>query len=213
MSILSSAGRLDKNSLSRPISSRSAEVKQPGGGGSPHPSGRRIEMTTSALSPGPRNLALQRQADCQLGGEHVVYFYHESVSLLEALCDFVGPALGAGNAAVIIATKVHCDGLQHRLTARGLDTQKASRQGRYVALDATEILSKIMVEGMPDGARFFEVVGGTIARTRALLKGANPEIVAFGEMVSLLWTEGKIEAAIRLEQLWNELAKKHSLSL
>jgi PAS domain S-box-containing protein len=170
-------------------------------------------MTTSALSPGPRNLAPQRQADCQLGGEHVVYFYHESVSLLETLCDFVGPVLGAGNAAVIIATKVHCDGLQHRLTARGLDTQKASRQGRYVALDATEILSKIMVEGMPDGARFFEVVGGTIARTRALLKGANPEIAAFGEMVSLLWTEGKIEAAIRLEQLWNELAKNHSFSL
>ena len=213
MSMLSSAGRLDKNSLSRPISSRSAAVKQPGGDGSPHPSGRRIEMTTSALSPGPRNLALQRQADCQLGGEHVVYFYHESVSLLETLCDFVGPVLGAGNAAVIIATKVHCDGLQQRLTARGVDTQRASKQGRYVALDAPEILSKIMVEGMPEDARFFEVVGGTIARTGALLKGANPEIAIFGEMVSLLWTEGKIEAAIRLEQLWNELAKKHSFSL
>jgi PAS domain S-box-containing protein len=32
-------------------------------------------------------------------------------------------------------------------------------------------------------------------------------------MVSLLWTEGKVEAAVRLEQLWNELAKKHSFSL
>jgi PAS domain S-box-containing protein len=156
---------------------------------------------------------LQRQADCQLGGEHVVYFYQESDSLLEALCDFIGPALGAGNAAVIIATKVHRDGLQQRLTARGLDTQSASKEGRYVALDTPETLSKIMVEGMPDGARFFEVVGETIARTRALLKGASPEIAVFGEMVSLLWTEGKIEAAIRLEQLWNELAKKHSFSL
>jgi PAS domain S-box-containing protein len=66
---------------------------------------------------------------------------------------------------------------------------------------------------MPDGARFFEVVGGTIARTRALLKPASPEIVVFGELVSLLWKEGKIEAAIRLEQLWNELAKKHPFSL
>src|ERR1700687_650381 len=213
MSMLSSAGRLDKNSLSRPISSCSAAVKQPGGGGSPHPSGRRIEMTTSALSPGPRNLALQRQADCQLGGEPVVYFYQESDSLLEALCNFVGPALGAGNAAVIIATKVHCDGLQQRLTARGVDTQRASKQGRYVALDAREILSKIMVKGMPDASRFSEVVGGAIARTRALLKSENPEIAAFGEMVSLLWTEGNIDAAIRLEQLWNELAKKHSFSL
>jgi PAS domain S-box-containing protein len=170
-------------------------------------------MTTSALSFDPRGLAFQRRPDSPLHGEHVVYFYQESDSLLEALCNFVGPALGAGNAAIIIATKVHREGLQHRLTGRGLDTQKASKQGRYVALDAPEILSKIMVKGMPDGARFFEVVGGTIARTRALLEPASPEIVLFGEMVSLLWTEGKIDAAIRLEQLWNELAKKHSFSL
>jgi PAS domain S-box-containing protein len=170
-------------------------------------------MTTSALSPDPRNLVLQQPPGSQFRGEHVVYFYQHSDSLLEALWNLIGPALGAGNAAVIIATKVHCDGLQHRLTTRGLDIQKAGKQGRYVALDACEILSKIMVDGMPDGSRFFEVVGGTIARTRALLKGARPEIAVFEEMVSLLWTEGKTEAAIRLEQLWNELALKYSFSL
>jgi PAS domain S-box-containing protein len=170
-------------------------------------------MTTSALSFDRRKLAFERRPDSPLQGEHVVYFYQESDSLLDALCSFVGPALDAGNAAVIIATKVHRDGLQHRLTARGLDIQKASQQGRYVALDAPEIKSKIMVEGMPDAARFFEVVGGTIARTSASLRPASPEIVVFGELVSLLWKEGKIEAAIRLEQLWNELAKKHSFSL
>ena len=171
-------------------------------------------MTTSESSFDPRKSAFEGQPGSPLQGEHVVYFYQESDSLLDALCNFVGPALlDPGNAAVILATKVHRDGLQHRLTARGLDTQKASKQGRYVALDAPEILSKIMVEGMPDGARFFKVVGGTIARTRALLESATPEIVVFGEMVSLLWKEGKIEAAIRLEQLWNELAKKHPFSL
>jgi signal transduction histidine kinase len=38
-------------------------------------------------------------------------------------------------------------------------------------------------------------------------------IVAFGEMVALLWAEGKCEAALRLEQLWNELARRHTFSL
>jgi PAS domain S-box-containing protein len=170
-------------------------------------------MTASSLSLDPRELAFQRRPDSRLQGEHIVYFYQQSDSLLEALCNFVGPVLGAGNAALIIATKVHREGLHHRLTNRGLDLQEASRQGRFVALDAREILSKIMVKGMPDASCFSEAVGGTIARTRALLKSENPEIAAFGEMVSLLWTEGKIDAAIRLEQLWNELAKKHSLSL
>ncbi len=170
-------------------------------------------MTTSALSPDPRNLALPWQAASALPGEHVAYFYQASHSLLEALCDFIGPALGAGNAAVIIATRVHVEGLEHRLRARGLDTHKACKQGRYVALDASETLAKIMLEGMPDASRFAEIVGGAIARTRASVKAARPEIAAFGEMVSLLWTEGKIDAAIRLEQLWNELANKHSFSL
>src|SRR6202521_522028 len=173
----------------------------------------KIEMTASSLSLDPRELAFQRRPDSRLQGEHIVYFYQQSDSLLEALCNFVGPVLGAGNAALIIATKVHREGLHHRLTNRGLDLQEASRQGRFVALGAREILSKIMVKGMPDASCFSEAVGGTIARTRALLKSENPEIAAFGEMVSLLWTEGKIDAAIRLEQLWNELAKKHSLSL
>ena len=145
--------------------------------------------------------------------EHVVYFYQESDSLLEALCDFIGPTLGAGHAAIIIASKMHRDGLHNRLMARGLDTQKAVKQGRLVELDAPEVLSSIMVDGMPDDTRFVEVVGGTIARTRAALNEVDSEIVIFGEMVSLLWLEGKTEAAIRLEQLWNELTKEHSFSL
>lgn len=170
-------------------------------------------MMTNALSPNPKNLALPWQAASTLPGQHVAYFYQASDSLLEALCDFIGPALGAGHAAIIIATKVHLEGLEHRLRARGLDTHKASKQGIYVALDASETLAKIMLEGMPDASRFAEIVGDAMARTRAAVKAAHPEIAAFGEMVSLLWTEGKIDAAIRLERLWNELANKHSFSL
>jgi PAS domain S-box-containing protein len=170
-------------------------------------------MTTNALSPDPRNLTLPWQATGAPQGDHVAYFYQTSDSLLEALCDFIGPALGAGSAAVIIAAKAHLEGLAERLRARGLDTHKANKQGRYVALDASETLAKIMLEGMPDASRFAEIVGGAIARTRASVKGPRLEIAAFGEMVSLLWTEGKIDAAIRLEQLWNELANKHCFSL
>jgi PAS domain S-box-containing protein len=170
-------------------------------------------MTASALSPGPRELLIRRQPGGLFQGDHVAYFYQESDSLLEALCDFIGDALRAGSAAIVIATKMHREGLQQRLTARGLDINEAGKQGRYVALDASELLSKFMVEGMPDGGLFEEIVGGVIKRIRAHSKTSRADIAAFGEMVALLWTEGKIEAAIRLEQLWNELAKKHSFSL
>jgi len=170
-------------------------------------------MTTSALSPDPKYLLLQWQQGSPSQGDHVAYFYRQSDSLLEALSIFIGGALGAGNAALVIATKIHREGLQQRLTARGLDISKLIREGRYLELDAAELLSKIIVEGMPDSGRFEAIVGGAIARTKARAKAARPEIAAFGEMVSLLWTEGKIEAAIRLEQLWNELANKLAFSL
>jgi len=35
----------------------------------------------------------------------------------------------------------------------------------------------------------------------------------FGEMIALLWADKKFEAAIRLEQLWNELSKTHFFDL
>jgi PAS domain S-box-containing protein len=183
------------------------------GVGGRYMSGRRIEMTASALSPDPRYLTLQWQPGGLSQGDHVAYFYQESDSLLEALSSFIGDALGVGNAAVVIATKIHLEGLQHRLTVRGLDIPKATNEGRYLELDAAELLSKLMVEGMPDSGRFEAIVGGAIVRTKARAKAARPEIAAFGEMVSLLWAEGKVEAAIRLEQLWNELATKLAFSL
>jgi len=36
---------------------------------------------------------------------------------------------------------------------------------------------------------------------------------AFGEMVALLWAEGNFTAAIRVEELWNDLQKLHTFSL
>lgn len=95
----------------------------------------------------------------------------------------------------------------------GLDTARSAAQGRFVSLDAQETLAKFMVDGWPDEARFSEVIGGVIQRVTAAAKGAQPRVAAFGEMVALLWTDGKGEAAIRLEQLWNDLAQKHSFYL
>src|SRR5579863_4505362 len=89
---------------------------------------------------------------------HAVHFYAEDAFLLDGLSRFVGTALGAGDAAIVIATKEHRDGLAQRLRARGIDPDRAAEQGRYVVLDAAETLSKIMVDGWPDAKRFAEVV-------------------------------------------------------
>jgi signal transduction histidine kinase len=144
---------------------------------------------------------------------HVVHFYAEDEFLLDGLSRFIGTALGAGDAAVAIATKAHRDGLTQRLKSRGFDPARAVEQGRYIVLDAAETLSKIMVDGWPDAARFVDIVGRVISQATAAAECSHPRVAAFGEMVALLWEQGKVEEALRIEQLWNDLAQTHSFAL
>ncbi len=144
---------------------------------------------------------------------HAVQFYADDSFLLEALSRFIGTALGAGDAALVIATKAHRDGLEQRLKARGLETITAVGQGRYVVVDANETLAKFMRDGWPDADLFADTVGRVLAATKSAAHCEGARVAAFGEMVAVLWAEGKPNAAIRLEQLWNELAKEHSFSL
>jgi signal transduction histidine kinase len=144
---------------------------------------------------------------------HTVQFYAEDTSLLDELSRLIGAALGAGDVAVVIATKAHRAGLAQRLKSLGFDTAKAAEQGRCVAMDAAETLTKFMRDGWPEAALFTEVVGSILAQAATVAGGKTPRIAAFGEMVALLWAKGNAEAAVRLEQLWNNLAQTHPFSL
>lgn len=138
---------------------------------------------------------------------HVVQFYTDDRFLLDELSHFIGAALAAGNSAVVIATKGHENNLSERLTSQGVDLAKAVADGRYVVLDAAETLARFMVGGLPDALRFAEILGGVIARAASAATDENHRVVAFGEMVAPLWAEGKAEAALRTEKLWNQLAR------
>src|SRR5207245_1716418 len=121
--------------------------------------------------------------------------------------------LAAGDAAVLIATAAHREGVEQVLRKRGLEIGQAARQGRFIALDATDTLAQFMVERLPDEGRFRKVIGATLARAAASVAGEGRRIAAVGEMVNILWATGNYEGALRLEQLWNQLANEHSFSL
>jgi PAS domain S-box-containing protein len=141
--------------------------------------------------------------------EHFVQFYDNDSYLIDSVIAFVAAALFEGNSSVVIATPEHRGAIQRKLVASGIDIADATGSGRYVELDASEMLSKFMVEGAPDADRFMNTVGSVIAR-QATSRG---RIHAFGEMVALLWAEGKREAAIQLEELWNQLGKRYRFAL
>ncbi len=139
--------------------------------------------------------------------------YADDGFLIDVLSGFIGGALTVGDAAVVIATKSHRAQLETRLPAQGVDTAKAAMQGRYVVLDATETLAKVVVEGSVDETRFSDTVGGALMQAEMAIAHKQGRIAIFGELVALLWVEGKPSEAVRVEQLWNHLAKNHSFSL
>jgi len=144
---------------------------------------------------------------------HAVQFYKDDGVLLADLCRFIGSALTDEGAAVVVATQAHRDGLAGLLNSRGVDVATARAQGRYIALDAADTLSEFMVEGQLNRGLFNELMGRIILRAKSAAPGKQSSVAVFGEIVALLWAEGKVESAIQLEQLWNNLAKSLEFSL
>src|SRR5438270_13508244 len=116
-------------------------------------------MSSSASSTGPSKTFLIPACDPP---EHVVQFYQNDKFLIDAVSGFVGSALAAGDAAVLIATAAHREGVEQVLRKRGLEIGQAARQGRFIALDATDTPAQFMVERLPDEGRFRKVIGATL---------------------------------------------------
>src|SRR6266446_10848148 len=144
---------------------------------------------------------------------HLVQLYSDDGLLLDVLCRFIGGAIAVGDGGVVIATKAHLEGLGARLRARGFDTATAISQGRYIPVDAEETLPRIMTNGNVDETRFNEIIGDVLTRARTAADCPDSRIAVFGELVALLWAEGKAQEALRVEGLWNDLARKHYFSL
>jgi PAS domain S-box-containing protein len=159
------------------------------------------------LSPSAEHTSRSDQAG------HFVQLYMDDGFLLDVLSRFIGGAIAMGEGAVVIATKAHQDGLAQRLKARGVDTAKAISQGRYVLLDANETLPRFMVNDSVDETRFTNTIGDVLTRVRDAADDKDSRVAVFGELVALLWADGKPLEALRVEDLWNNLAQKHSFSL
>ena len=133
--------------------------------------------------------------------DHFVHLYREVDELADEVAEYVDAGLRHGEAAVVIATP------QHR--AAFLARIACSDSSRLRILDAEGTLAKFMANGMPQWNAFHEVVGGLIAELRL----RHPAVRAYGEMVDLLWQRGEREAAVRLEEYWNELGRLQTFSL
>jgi PAS domain S-box-containing protein len=143
--------------------------------------------------------------------EHLVQFYENDAFLIDQVTEFISGLPESDGTGIIIATKAHQDALQARLAARSSRTLAGpSSGGRIIALDAEATLAQIMVHGSPRRDRFVEVIGNLVQQAA---EGGNKSVRVFGELVALLWGSGQYDAALQLEELWNQLAGAHQFTL
>lgn len=135
---------------------------------------------------------------------HLVQFYGANdLPLTRNVGAYLARGLSSGNSALVVASEEHRTAFLERLAGTAIDSKAAVESGRFLLLDAADTLARFMVDGEPHRGRFDEVVGSTIRKMEAEWGGAGMR--GYGEMVGILWQQGKRDAAIRLERFWNEL--------
>jgi signal transduction histidine kinase len=141
---------------------------------------------------------------------HAVQFYDDESFLFETVGRFIRAGLDAGEGGVIIATPQHTDGILSRVGKEARDS--ALEDGRLVLVDAEAMLSRFMVGEQPVEHLFTDAVERVVS---SLPESAGPRggVRAFGEMVDLLWRQGKPTAAVELESLWTRFASKYQIRL
>ena len=143
-------------------------------------------------------------------GGHVVLFYRDEEELASSVSEFLLPAVTDGNGtAIVIATPDHRRSFEERLAGAGADVTAARARGSYLDFDANQTIRGFMVGDRPDPAAFWRVASPLLRRAAE----AGQPVLVFGEMVSLLWDAGLINAAIEVEVMWNELGDQHPFSL
>jgi hypothetical protein len=142
-------------------------------------------------------------------GDHVVRFYEDDDELVAVVNRYIGSALAGGEAAVVVATPEHAERFRQGFVGAGIDVTAAEAASRLIMLDAEETLADFAPDGVIDSAAFDAVIAPVVQRLRA----AGAAVCAYGEMVAVLFDDGKPQAALELEACWNELSRHEGFSL
>jgi len=142
---------------------------------------------------------------------HEVAFYADDSSVVDGYARFIESSLEGGNAVIVVVTESHRASLIPRLEADRVNVAAAIEQGRYIPLDAADVLSRLTINDIPDPARCTKVVGDLIMGAAKGEGGVNGRVVVCGEIAPTLLSKGNGEGAIKLERLWDEITRGYGV--
>ena len=133
---------------------------------------------------------------------HHVQFSRDDSALIDGIERFIGTALIAGRPAILLATRPHWQALIDRLGRRGVNVDRAIEHGTLTYLDAEEIVSHILTNGVCAAP-----LHRAIETAARLTTNSTQRVAVFGECVSLLYASGRVDTAIELERAGNEMLR------
>ena len=161
---------------------------------------RTEERSTSLVSAGPVGPL-----------SHLVHGYEDEEALATTVANFFAADVRPDERFALVAAPERRRLLEQKLASAGFDVAGAYASGRLVFVDAHAALAKSMRGGEPDPELFDAEVGTLMARHASAAGGSG--LRAYGEMAEILWRQGRGEAAVRLEELWNDLQRRHAFRL
>jgi hypothetical protein len=160
-----------------------------------------------------RDLERPELENLEVGRRHEVEFCANDACFVDGFASFIEAALRMGHAAIVIATEPHRISLLQKLTVKGVHVGAAIEQKSYISLDVVETLATFMLNDWPDPVRFMKVAHGLITEAAMDAHGCGRHVAACGECAPSLLAKGKVEAAIQLEHLWDQIASNSDVDI
>jgi len=145
--------------------------------------------------------------------EHIVYSYMDDGKLADAVCLFASSGLQKGDAVLLVMSGPHHHPVRQRLEREGFNLAELEESGQLICENARDLMAAFMFDGIIDEPKFKAKIDRMIEKAK-LGTGAKKHglVRVFGEIVDLIW-EPHPKATERLEELWNEVIKIHSVPL
>jgi len=133
--------------------------------------------------------------------QRMVRFYENDVFLTEAVASCIKLGLQVNDTLIVMVPASHRTALRKVLTPDELANK------HLMFFGTTSLLTKVMGDDWPNQRKFMKVLGRRIQVAYQAVRGR-----VLGEMLGVLWAEGKYRAAIRLEELRNTRQTTHPFS-
>jgi DNA-binding NarL/FixJ family response regulator len=147
-----------------------------------------------------------------LDQKHEMAICEDESALIKSLHRFTADAVSAGKPAIVIAKRRHLDAIIASLSTDGIDAPEAIRDRILIPLDAEEILTAIMVNGVLDQDRFTNASHDLLRNAAETANSKNSgRIAVCGEISIPLWLQGQTDAGLLLEKLWDDIGKNFPL--